>query len=141
MYGYEYTLLEPQDFWRRVPDSVKPRYHFYNAPITAGAKDSLSPLRFIREIDTENDFVSFKLDVDTASVEIPQALALLVDPELSKLVDEFFFELHFRCEIMTRCGWQENDMSDDYGIQLDRSHALQFFQDMRMLGIRAHIWP
>ena len=76
-YGYEYTLLEPQDFWKRVPNRVKPFYHFFNAPISAGENDDMSPLRFIKEIATEDDFVSFKLDVDTPVVEIPQAMAIL----------------------------------------------------------------
>ena len=42
------------------------------------------------------DFVSFKLDVDHPETELPIALGLLNDPRLSSIVDEFFFEFHFR---------------------------------------------
>jgi hypothetical protein len=40
--------------------------------------------------------VSFKLDIDTPQVEIPIALELLRNDEVGGLIDEFFFELHFR---------------------------------------------
>ena len=43
-----------------------------------------------------DDFVSFKLDIDHPDTEIPIALSLLQDPNLAAMVDEFFFELHFR---------------------------------------------
>ena len=42
------------------------------------------------------DFVSFKLDIDHPDTEMPVALGMLSDPTLAALVDEFFFELHFR---------------------------------------------
>ena len=140
-YGYEYTLLEPEDFWRRVPPRVIPTYHFFNAPVPANTTDPLSPLKIIRDVATVDDFVSFKLDIDTPSVEIPLALELLRNPHVSKLVDEFFFELHFRCEIMKRCGWKDKMPEEYMGLQLDRLHAMLYFQELRKLGIRAHIWP
>ena len=141
IFGWEATLLEPQDFWKRVPNRVKPVYHFFNAPITAGPDDDLSPTRFIKEVATEDDFVSFKLDVDTPVVEIPQAMAILNDPQISKLVDEFFFELHFRCEIMMHCGWRDEMPVEFDGLRLDRPHAMELFSTLRKKGIRAHVWP
>lgn len=29
------TLLEPRDYWSRVPAKYKPLWHFYNTPISA----------------------------------------------------------------------------------------------------------
>mmetsp|Transcript_3103 Transcript_3103/g.5155 ORF Transcript_3103/g.5155 Transcript_3103/m.5155 type:complete len:218 (-) Transcript_3103:226-879(-) len=142
IYGFEYTLLEPVNFWEHVPRRIKPYYHFFNVPISGGEVDDLSPLRFIKDIANEEDFVSYKLDVDNPAVEIPQAMALLKNPEIAKLVDEFFYELHFKCEIMLTCGWGEVSIADEYdGLKMDRSHVLQFFSELRKLGIRAHIWP
>ena len=46
---------------------------------------------------SSGDFVSFKLDIDHPDTEMPVALSLLQDEKLISLVDEFFFELHFRC--------------------------------------------
>ena len=90
---------------------------------------------------TPQDFVSFKLDIDNTDVELPIALNILKDPSVSNLIDEFFFELHFRCEVMSDCGWGTGIPIESNGFVLDRNHALKLFRDLRDLGIRAHIWP
>ena len=141
MYGWEYTLLEPNTFWECVPDAVKPIYHFFNVPITSNVTEPHSPLRHIKLIAREEDFVSFKLDVDTSSVEIPLVLQLVASNELLKLVDEFFFELHFRCEIMKECGWGNSMPESMDWLKLDRLNTLLLFANMRRKGVRAHIWP
>jgi hypothetical protein len=95
----------------------------------------------LKNVAIPEDFVSFKLDIDTPAVEVPIALELLKNPEITSLVDEFFFELHYRCDIMMYCGWG-NRMPNEYlGLVLDRPRILEFFQDLRRLGVRAHIWP
>lgn len=100
-----------------------------------------SPLRIIKQTVLKDDFVSFKLDVDTPSIEIPIALELLSNNDLHELIDEFFFELHFRCEIMMYCGWGMNIPDEYFGQKLDRLSTLQLFRDFRDFGIRAHFWP
>lgn len=142
IFGFEYSLLEPGPFWDMVPDKYFPRYHFYNIPIAFG-KTKQNPLQLIRRIAKPEDFVSFKLDVDTADVEIPIALKLLNSPSLLELVDEFFFELHFRCDYMNRCGWDYRGKPPEKlaGLVLDRPHAFDFFQSLRKRGVRAHVWP
>jgi hypothetical protein len=90
------TLLEPTDYWRRVPPNWKPYWHFYNVPIAADSSHPDSPIRFIKQLANPQDFVAFKLDIDNPEMEMPIALALLSDDSFSSLVDEFFFELHFR---------------------------------------------
>ena len=91
---------------------------------------------------TKNDFVAFKLDIDTPRIEIPIALDLLKeDSHFAEYIDEFFFELHFRCEIMTMCGWGRGMPESFQGLRLDRPSALQFFADLRHRGIRSHFWP
>jgi len=141
LYGWEYTLLEPNQFWKCVPDAVKPIYHFFNVPITSDVSDPHSPLRHILSIAREEDFVSFKLDIDTSSVEIPLVLQLVASSELMRLMDEFFFELHFRCEIMKYCGWGDKMPESVDWLKLDRVNTLSLFADMRRKGVRAHIWP
>jgi hypothetical protein len=141
VYGWEMTLLEPSDYWKRVPPNWKPYWHFHNIPISAEDQNPDNPLTYIKQFASVHDFVSFKLDIDTPSVEMPIALKLLSDPSVTSLVDEFFFELHFRCEVMTSCGWGKRVPETSYGLMLDRPHVLQFFIDLRKRGIRAHIWP
>ena len=103
IYGWELRLQPPEQFWKGVPPLWKPYFHFLNVPVSAENAHPDSPLRFIKQLATEDDFVSFKLDIDHPSTEIPIAQMILSDPELTKLVDEFFFELHFDCEVVIHC--------------------------------------
>jgi hypothetical protein len=96
VFAWEMTLLEPTDYWRRVPSLWKPFWHFYNVPIAADSSLSDSPVRFLQQMAVPGDFVAFKLDIDHPAMEMPLALSLLSDPALAALVDEFFFELHFQ---------------------------------------------
>jgi hypothetical protein len=70
----------------------------------------------IKQIAVPEDSVSFKLDIDTPTVEIPLAMELLQDPQLLGLVDEFFFELHFRCEVLMYCGWKDKMLQEYNGL-------------------------
>ena len=143
IYGWEVSLQDPVNFWKHVPPRWKPLYHFFNSPLSSSADAADSVQSFLTKLQvTPNDFVSFKLDIDTPAVEIPIALELL-NPEsaFAGLVDEFFFELHFRCEIMMHCGWGHKVPREFAGLKLDRYGALKFFSDIRRKGIRAHFWP
>lgn len=139
--GWEMTYLEPRDYWSRVPANWKPYWTFFNVPISPDPKHPDSPVRLLKSIATPADFVSFKLDIDHPDTEMPIALSLLSDPVLAEIVDEFFFELHFQCDVMTSCGWGKRVPPTSHGLILDRPHVLQFFLDVRKKGIRAHIWP
>ena len=141
VFGWEYTLLEPQHYWSRVPEKWKPFWHFYNVPISGNQSQPNSIINFIKTVAKPEDFVSFKLDIDNPSVEIPAAMDILNDPTVTELIDEFFFELHYRCDIMMYCGWGNRIPEELYGLKLDRPRVLEFFQDLRKEGIRAHIWP
>jgi hypothetical protein len=59
-----------------------------------------SPLKFIDRIADVDDFVSFKLDIDTPEVELPIIYELMNNKTVAAKVDELFFELHFICEYM-----------------------------------------
>lgn len=142
MFAWEFRTLEPIEYWKAVPPRIAPIVHFYNAPISADNSSTHSISRIIRELVHQNDFVSVKLDIDTPDVELPIAQELFRDSSLHSLVDEFFFELHFRCEVMMYCGWGTKIPNENHGFQLSsRYKVLKFFQDLRYLGVRAHIWP
>jgi hypothetical protein len=100
IFGWEVTLLEPNQFWKEMPEKWTPYYHFFNVPISSDIAEASSVLRIIENIADEEDFVSFKLDIDTPEVEIPIVLDIAQNPKIAGLIDEFFFELHFRCEFM-----------------------------------------
>ena len=141
IFGWELTLLKPGSFWEEVPPSLRSRYHFYNAPVMANISHGNSPLRIMQEIAQKSDFVAFKLDIDKPETEIPIAMEILENVDVRNLVDEFFFELHFRCEIMMTCAWGTKMPPTYLGLNLSRSHAMDFFQRFRLHGIRSHFWP
>ena len=139
IFNWEVTLLEPNDYWKDVPSELIHLYHFYNAPIQSDASHKSNPLTMIKSLANLDDFVAFKLDVDTPAVEIPIALQILADPEASSLIDEFFFELHFQSVLLEGCWGKLPDYES--GLRLNLVTALSTFQKFRTLGIRAHFWP
>jgi hypothetical protein len=141
VYGWEMTILNPVEYWEKVPPKWIPYWHFYNSPISSDIKQSQSPVRIIKSITNKNDFVAFKLDIDHPDTENPVAMNLLKDLSFSNLIDEFFFELHFRCEVMTSCGWGKQVPEELAGLKLERAEVLKYFLKLREMGIRAHIWP
>ena len=142
LFGWEMTLLQPDAFWEKVPAPIRSRYHFFNAPVSSNISHGNSVLRMITETALPHDYVAFKLDIDTPPVEIPIALDILTNPEVRNLVDEFFFEFHFRCDVMMYCGWGDAIPLTQYGLNLSSRHdAMDLFQRYRRIGIRSHFWP
>ncbi len=135
------TLLDPVNFWSRVPPNFKSIYTFFNSPAHADPNHPDCPLNIIKNVATAEDFVSFKLDIDTPSVEMPIAMEILKNPAITELVDEFFFEMHFRCELMMFCGWFQGMPEEINGVKFDRTFALDYFTNLRVNGVRAHFWP
>ncbi|KAJ1429867.1 hypothetical protein B484DRAFT_328736, partial [Ochromonadaceae sp. CCMP2298] len=139
--AWEYTLLDPRAFWNLVPAKLLPFYSFYNTPISPDISHPSSLLRSIQQVAVEADFVSVKLDIDTPDTEIPIVLQIASQPHIARLIDEFFFELHFRCEILMYCGWGGSMPEQFEGLKLDRLNAMLLFADLRRQGIRSHVWP
>lgn len=140
LFSWEFVVASPPSvWWSSVPPHVYPRVHFFNVPITHKEGHPDNPLELIRRVARREDFVAFKLDIDTPSIEIPLALQLLRDQDLLGLVDEFFFELHYKSAVMERY-W--HDVPNEYdGLVLDVVHALELFTKLREAGVRAHFWP
>jgi len=155
VFAWELSLLEPVKYWSHVPGKWVPYMHFYNTPVGGDSTHAHSPDRIIRSIARPKDFVSFKLDIDYPSIEMKLAMELLggdsndnnsgsgsgSGSDLASLVDEFFFELHFRCEVMTNCGWGKSTPPEMEGLQMVRGEVLEFFRKIRRKGVRAHVWP
>ena len=150
VYGWEKTLLHPEEYWKRVPEKWKAHWHFYNVPVSSNSSRRAidSPLGMLKQLSHERDFVAFKLDIDWPLTEMPIAASLLRNAEDNALVDEFFFELHFRCEVMMSvggpgngCGWGTSIPFEREGIRLERPDVLIYFRQLRETGIRAHFWP
>ena len=130
-----------QLYWNSVPAKYKAKLHYYNIPALTNSTDTGSPLHMITSITTLNDFIALKVDVNDLNVEVPMLLHILENHKVSHLIDELFINIRFRCEIMLHCGWPDSIPTEKSGVVLDRVNILKLFQRLRMLGIRAHVWP
>ena len=72
------------------PESVKYTGHYLHT----GVGDADNPLTFIKHLTKPEDFVVFKLDIDSLLVGFALVKQLMADPQLLELVDEFYFEHH-----------------------------------------------
>ena len=140
IFTWELNVIKPSDYWSEVPPHIASRLHFYNVAVSKNMSDPHSPLRIIRDIAVVDDFVAFKLDIDYPTVEIPIVLDIVTDHSISQLIDEFFFELHFQCEIMAVGCWGHTP-DVIAGQKLDRYSAMLLFYNLRQRGVRAHFWP
>lgn len=71
--------------------------------------------------------MSLKLDIDNPEIEIPIALQMIANKNVSSLIDEFFFELHFQCEFLMYCGWGTNIPDSIHSFHLSRLSVMTFF--------------
>jgi hypothetical protein len=138
--SWEKSLLEPKSYWSKVPLKWQPYFSFYNTAVGDSSLDT-NPLTFIRQLSSARDFVSLKLDIDAPTIELSLASTLLSDSKVAALVDEFFFEIHYRCELMMLCGWGNISDTPKREIRLDRLPVMEFFQKLRYAGVRSHFWP
>lgn len=103
---------------------------------SAEEEDRLNPLHSILKQFEEDDLIVVKLDIDTASIEVPLARQLLQggpNGAYHRLVDQFYFEHHVKLEELSR-HWKNSSK----GSVLD---SLHLFQGLRKKGIPAHFWP
>lgn len=99
--------------------------------------DRLNPLHSVLGNYGEDDFVVFKMDVDSNSVELPLARQLLdgggPNGTYYRLIDQFYFEHHVHLSEMSYA-WNTT-MAGTIKDSLD------LFYGLRERGIPAHFWP
>ena len=124
------TLQEQEESF--YPDGV---LHFYNVGVTDVIGAQHNPLNLIKQICKPEDFVVFKLDIDS-KFEINIVNQLLNDTELLALVDDFYYEHHVRNDVMRMHG---------LGKTSNQRYTLKAWYDMvtraRRQGLRMHFWP
>lgn len=136
--GWEAAKTDPSNQWDGVPEEVKRKTSWFNIPVTTGVGDADNPLTFIKHLTKPEDFVVFKLDIDSPLVEIALVQQLMADPQLLELVDEFYFEHHVSGSPMQWNGWGDLRKSDAELSTLQESYEL--FTFLRQHGVRAHSW-
>lgn len=133
IYAFELKKKDPEDVYKAIPDSLMTSYHWINVGISPKVGDKLNPFHSILHQFNKNDFVVVKLDVDTASVEVPLAFQLLNDTSVHSVVDQFYFEHHVHAFPIS-----ENWRTSMRGSIKD---TFELFTSLRKSGIPSHFWP
>ena len=116
-----------------VPDWLLPGYEYHNYGIESKLNSSKNPLTLIKLLCKPSDFVVFKLDIDNKRIEMSLMEQIMLDPVLLALIDEFYYEHHFRDSAMAMHGWMS--------FTTTLSELYQLIIPMRSKGFRFHYWP
>lgn len=133
IYGWEPSSARSEGFFDGLPIEVVSKMHFFNLAADTLLGSSNNPLEILALVAQPDDFVVFKLDIDTPDVELRIILEIIGSPRYSALIDELFFEHHVNIGAMR--GWWGNEVD---GTLQDSIHL---FQSLRQVGIKAHAWP
>jgi hypothetical protein len=131
--------LEPKPgfaFFEGMPPDLVVATHFYNFGVSAEAGHPANPLTVLKAVARPGDFVVFKLDIDTGSIEAPIVEALLADDHARSLITDFYYELHYRGKDM-HLFWRYSFTPDSP----DLVGAAAIFRALREKGLKAQMWP
>ena len=131
IYAWEATRHNAS-YWDAVPADVKPRLHFYNAPVTPEPGSAMNPVDWIRDLYQPGDYIVFKLDIDNDAVEGELVQQVMAMENAGGIIAEMFFEKHFMAA----------DMMQYFGSpQTQYPAALRLMHELRAKGVRVHYWP
>ena len=130
-------------FYKDVPNEYRERVQYHQAWVSSNpnSTDPAKPFipNVIANITKTDDYVFFKLDIDSLGIETGVVDFYLSNEGIDHVqhVDEFAWEHHVRGNyIMARRGWCPG--------ACDRSKSLkqsyEYFLSLRKKGIRAHSW-
>jgi len=130
---WEVIIHHPPEFWAEIPLQVRPYYRWYNIPAST-TQTTDNPLQLIKKMVKVEDFVLLKIDIDNSPVEAEFIKQILEDPDVIRLIDDFYFEHHVYVP----------EMADPWSIKADHPFTLnstyELFRKMRKAGIVAHSW-
>jgi len=132
IYAWEAITHDANKVFADIPGKYWPIYHWYNIPASSEVGSHANPLTFLKKVARPNDLVIFKLDIDTPVVEAALTDQILSDPEISSLIDVFFYEFHVSVPEMASY-WGG-------GLKFTQVDSVNVFTKLRQLGIRAHSW-
>ena len=124
--------MEPVAWWQDVPVDIRAKLSFFNVGVPKEPHAN-GAVALIKAAARPADFVVLKMDLDNSPLELSIVDALLSDPSLAELVDEFFFEYHFAFDQVS-FGWGNQGQ----GRTVDE--ALHTMRRLRDVGIRSHFW-
>jgi len=148
--AYE-MVTDPETFYESVPLEYRGKAHYQKCAVSSQPEDHSKDHPFlpivIKETTTEDDYVLFKLDIDSPQVESGNIDYILrelknininsgTDSTTKQLhIDELFWEHHISGNyLMTE--WGDPSQLDSISLRESYYNFLQ----MRQKGIRAHSW-
>jgi hypothetical protein len=147
IYAWEAKAVDGPSWWKNAPLKMRAKLHFINAPIEelpstqapqwSGHRASF--LALLNETASPDDFVAIKVDIEgqAGGPELPIVRAIAEQPELTRLVDEIFFEYHYYFDGID-FGWGPNIKALKEHQNVDA--ALQLMHQLRHAGVRSHFW-
>lgn len=140
IFAFEITYTEPKEvFGKLLPDKYFASYHWINTGVSSGDGDKLNPLQSVLQKFSEDDLIIVKLDIDTASIELPLVKQLLEGGPggiYHQIVDQFYFEHHVHLGEIAKWWSATGD-----GMEGTIKESLEMFHGLRKNGIPAHYWP
>ena len=138
IYAFEMET-SAKDFYKTVPKSYQKTTHYQQCAVSSQPQDDSEENPFIPQLigrtASPDDYVLFKLDIDSPRVENGNIDYILAHPEIH--IDELFWEHHIRGNyLMTEWGNPGNTRNDDVSLR----QSYEYFLRMRRGGIRAHSW-
>ena len=140
-YGFDWSHIEGWEgsttvtkFMASVPQEWRSRTHFHPEWISTSPDKQPFVPDVIRSTVSTKDYVVFKLDIDSKSVETAIVDHLLSHPNDLKYIDEFIWEHHVDNYIMAPIWNNTQDMSKSIG------DSYEYFLKLRKRGVRAHSW-
>ena len=133
LYAWEAKPVSEVSYWDNVPAALSERLYFFNEPVRRVTSEpaGFNALRTLQAIARPRDFVALKVDIDTPFVEVPLMEAIVDSEALLGLIDEVFFEYHFK--VRPEFGWGNR-------MNATVNDALRLMQRLREKGVRAHFW-
>jgi hypothetical protein len=146
IYAFEATT-PASEFYKTVPNLFWSDRTIYQQGYVSSRLEGDTPStpfipKFIQDHTTIQDYVIFKLDIDSPGVEEAN-IEYLLDSNTNNAhlwIDELFWENHIYDNPFMRRGWYPNGLQDVNQTDPTLRGSYNAFLKMRMLGIRAHSW-
>jgi len=155
--AWEFTHHSDEEILRPLPAALRQGTSIYRDPnTTVSGHDKLSyfnfgidstptslrnPLLHLRSLAKPEDFVVFKLDIDTPAIELSIVQQILADPHgVGRLIDEFYWEHVVVNTPMQNFGWRHDLRRVPPRERQTLRDSYRFFRELREMGIRAHSW-
>ena len=126
--SWEAAPHSPEEIFEGMPESVIDAVSYFNVPVNSTPGAIMNPLRVLRTLAQSEDFVVFKLDIDTVALE-EQFMEQIMGGDdqggvpIVTLIDEFYFE-----PTSSRLGPKN----------VGHWHDMWF--SLRKMGVRSHWW-